>query len=146
MQNVELERQILKTQITYSRQVLFGHSVRNQHPKRLVGYLESLPVQAFHDDLEPAMPRFKPYAPRSKRNALAIGAGEYGVLYYLNALPLHDGARISVLKARVWLEGIYTWSGDLNDPPKLVFYDLREPVILNPTDKLCWTNPLELKP
>jgi hypothetical protein len=50
---------------------------------------------------------------------LALGQTHYGRHYFLEGQPLYDGSQLEVRAAGHWQSGLFTWSGDVMEPPRL---------------------------
>ena len=95
-----------------------------------------------YDDLpQMPMPTSAYRIPRTIRGQLAIGTTQYSQNYFLDTRAVFDGAHLEVLMAGRWLRGLFSWSYDLLDLPKLVFlsYQDREhqPNIVLTSSTLC---------
>lgn len=77
--------------------------------------------------------------PTSAPHALALGASEYGAAYYLDGQTVYDGSRLAVRTLRGWLEGLFSWSGWIEDAPKLVFLGrIQPPLDVEPGSVMRW--------
>ncbi len=111
------------------------------HPNHALPPSQNQAMQVFHDDLEPAAPIYQRVIPESAAHTLALGTTDYGANYYLNGKPLYDGSKIALEVFWGWIEGLFTWTGNLYDQPKLVFFGGQTALVLEPTAVLSWMNP-----
>jgi hypothetical protein len=92
----------------------------------------------FDDMLEPAMPTHNRFVPQAATDTLALGTTDYGPSYYLNGQPLYDGSHLILERRWGWMDGLFTWTGDMLDRPKLVFFEEIPALMLEPNDALRW--------
>ena len=76
---------------------------------------------------------------------MALGQTHYGRHYFLEGRPVYDGSLLEVRVAGVWRRGLFTWSADLIDPPRLAVLastDARCELIDLEPDAVCrWASP-----
>ena len=92
----------------------------------------------FNDDLEPAAPTHQWFIPKSESGKLALGTTDYGPSYFLGGMPVYDGSHLVLEMHWGWFEGLFTWTGDLNDRPKLVSFDGQPALRLETNSVLRW--------
>ncbi len=102
-------------------------------------------LAAFDDAAELPRPT-RPYrAPNSASGRLALGQTHYGHHYFLDGQAIYDGSLLEVRVAGAWRRGLFTWSADLRDAPRLAVLasiDTRCELIDLEPDPLCrWALP-----
>ena len=95
-----------------------------------------------YDDLpQMPLPTSMYCIPETIRGQLAIGTTQYCQNYFLDARAVFDGAHLEVLMAGRWLRGLFSWSYDLLDLPKLVFLSRQgcehQPNVVLTSSTLC---------
>ena len=82
----------------------------------------STPTPDFDDWLENPRPPRAYAVPKGSEHRLALGSTGYGPHHFLDGRPVYDGSELEAWVGGVWWRGLYSWSYQLEDAPRLVCF------------------------